>query len=796
MATKEQTVKFIVEADNGVKDLKKVNVELHNIKQTMQKTRDKGIVDVNKEVSKVSRVENAFKKFTAGIDNADKKVTKLFQIVWKIGRSILLIKATLMFINKIGLGKSLSDLFFKEKKFKFPSKTEILSEYKDFASEFEKVFSGVFERSSAAGARAKIFKNVLEAAKGEKKRLEKLKAVGKVAIDEMKKTEPLLEKAIVKMGIWTKGLKKSKINTNAFKNATGEARKEVSLLRRILWEHIFKKNPFVMLAKESWGLIRGLWKIKKNLKGMNNAFGDGVHWAKKLFTTPLKAGLLLATLKGISMGLQEVWKQAVKAEKAIVKSQIFSKGGTRAEGSLMYNMAEKASELSRWTPQETADAAATMTSYGFTKEQIYEKGGLGKELGDTTGMQALYGMQAAGGMGLAHATQAMMRGEVALLDKYKHARDVYNKLVAEGMQIGSNTFRMEFIKGIAKIPEYARAARIESETMEGAMSTISGSTEMMLTAFSGVKADAKESFSFWSSIRRILNHYKTGAVELVKFLKPFLNDLGSIFGLLFESLYSIWQIMKPILIVYFAPLLIKIYLVVKFLKWALWLISKILKGIVVVMKFLIDKVIEYVKWMGKVTGITSVLTDVLNWVKDTVVMIKMSLQFLGAWLKTPIRAIKKLIRFLKDMVHWLKKMLAPIGNWIEKKLAKPLEKFLIKHGVITTLDKKTEQQRRSTLSAQVHNFIITDDGEGSDSKKRKELIQRVRKYIKVDKQPMSQGIYKQLIRILQGKKLKSIEKKEFTKNINRSRQQNINIYSLVPGGDLDVMDANSGIVRS
>ena len=266
----------------------------------------------------------------------------------------------------------------------------------------------------------------------------------------------------------------------------------------------------------------------------------------------------------LAVGIGKIISAGMDAEDSISKMTVMYKGDAiRAIED--YNKALVKSTETRFDPKQVIAGMETITAYGGNafKKNMY---GVESDLITLVADMASYSKQT-----MEQAGTALMRGDLALLDRYgQHGRDAYAKAKKAG-RLGSKEFIAEFAKEMSSAGTlwYGMAEKA-SKDASGLVSTIVGNAGLIWTYLSGA-AEGKDALTFWNSFKSILTSISDGFGELVKWLKPMLIDIGAALGGVFEAIWTvvkfIWMFVKPILNMILGPLFLGLRAVLKVIIW-------------------------------------------------------------------------------------------------------------------------------------------------------------------------------------------------------------------------------------
>lgn len=553
-ASKDMAVRFVFDADKGLRDIHTLRDGLHQIREGMKQS------------------YGVFQRVT--------------DVMWKIlrtGMKLYMLWKAFPVISgafKNAFMPAAGDMRTFKQRMTF------------LAKDLSGLFENVFQRKTFATAYNRFGKNISEIAKGERKISSSLTGVSGAAREDIKRNFKGVDNFLTRMG-------------------------RVNLLKR---------GPYRMIGSALKALGKAVWNMGKAFKAAGGFIGSAWKWLMKFAKGPvIIAGIVLAVWGAIKI-FKKLITVGKEAERSLVKMQIML--GSEKLAIKMYKQVQEFSVRTPFTPAEAARAAAKMTAFGV---KPLTKGAYGMDK-NIHALQVAAGMASVSGMGLEHATKALLKGEIALLDEYAHAQMVYRKMVKDGMRIGTETFRREFIVRVSKIPVYMKAAEIRSKSVEGLMSTIAGTSIMMWEAMVGAGRASGEIFNFWNSIRRVLSQWAQQGLRTVKFMAPLLREIGATIGLILEAAYEIFQafqeLFKPLLLLIGGALYAAMFAIFRIINIVLFLIITSAKLVGEIAGSIYSWVAGVISTLYYVRKMGEWIFDLFGWVENIVVKIQMLLTFM------------------------------------------------------------------------------------------------------------------------------------------------------------------------
>lgn len=628
--------------------------------------------EAKEAVTMLDKVKNGFIKVRDSVEEVNSLFDKTVGFIWR----------TIMFAVKLyTLTKTLPGIYRKIKQVLFPAMTtgQLPAGYRAKAQGVANVLSGVFQdsmnRTTSAGMMNKVWKNLKGMANG-------ATVAAKSTNDELRKTSGLLDRlkmgGLFKKAKWNtmhKGFKTMRTSGLGFTKRFGGALKGVSGFASGLMKSI-GKGPVIFMA-----VAAGVYALAK-------AFGTLMTQGKKVESGFTKLKILLGE------------KKAIKE----------------------FAAARALSRKTAATPLEVLNAAAESRARGMDP---LKKGAHGLKKG-TSILQVTAGMAAFGGKGILHATRALLKGEVALLDEYAEARMAYNKLVGEGKhKVGTKEFSEEFVRRVALIPTYLKAAKMESESIVGLSSTIDGNTESMWESMSGVGREAEETFNFWNAMTRVMKDYAESGSKTAEGIAPLLREIGATLGffieVLYESFAAIIDFVKPALIL----IGIVLWAVLRVVNIILWVLVKIIKVIRWMISVTYGFLVKIAKVVDRILGITEGIKKLVVWVRNAFGKLKVFGFFLVKLWNEPTEAIK-------DLINWMGDAFSRLGGYLTKIANHPA--FRVAMGVATL---GTSEVVRAHVKGGIYVWDKLSDNEKEDIIKKQlersdpKSSQEIQKAIKI-----------------------------------------------------------------
>ncbi|MDA3900067.1 MAG: hypothetical protein PF637_06060 [Spirochaetes bacterium] len=267
----------------------------------------------------------------------------------------------------------------------------------------------------------------------------------------------------------------------------------------------------------------------------------------KYGATAIKVVALTAAIAGLSVAMKSMVAAGIDAETQFVKLGVVL--GDAAAGVQAYEDALQYSVKTPFDPRAVAEATAIAQGYlgdmgTAFQDQIF---GINGDIMTLAGDMAAFS-----GQSIQEATTALMRGDLALLDKYGAVgRRAYMdaKKVAE---LGTPQFIESFVQNMREIPQLQDMALKQATTMGGLFSTIAGYAGLFWTYMSGALEDAKGQNTFWTKMKAIVGSVAENLGMFLNYARPFLVEFGSLIGNVFATivnmLKAVVNIAKPILI--------------------------------------------------------------------------------------------------------------------------------------------------------------------------------------------------------------------------------------------------------
>lgn len=567
--------------------------------------------DADKGLKKSEDLHGKLKEIYATIEKSNAVIDTTASFLWKVGKTM----------SKIYLlWRALPSIISAVKGSLFDSKGVRRSwgvTARLMAESTSKIFQKVFLHGFWGGAKRQLFENIKGITQGKVKLSGVTSGIGRALKKDMSENAPML------LG-WGQRISK------AFR---------------------FDKLGGTFLGRMIKDSIASL-KVFKSLLGKTESGKAVLGIAKQFGKVAIAIGLVYVGIKLIIAGFKKMLDVGLKVEQTFLKMQIML--GSEKGAVKMIKQAKVYSAKTPYSAQMVGAGAAKMTGYGI--KGPFEKGAGGLEK-DVHAMQVAAGMALAGGKDLNHAISALMRGEVALLDEYTHARVKYNQMIKEGYKLGTEGFRVEFLRRVSQIPEYIKAAKIHSESVAGLWSTISSSTEDMWVAMTGAGRESAEIFNFWNAIRRILKEWAKSSVEFAAAVEPLMRELGAMIGMILEAIWNLGQalmaIFKPLIMLVGGALYGALWLIARVVNIIAWSIITLAKGIKIFANFVWSIFGKLFKWIDEKLGLSTKFSAMLDWIGKVIVSIQMAFAFLGVFLEKPLAAVKLLFTKIKELFAWI-----------------------------------------------------------------------------------------------------------------------------------------------
>jgi len=382
------------------------------------------------------------------------------------------------------------------------------------------------------------------------------------------------------------------------------------------------------------------------------------------------AGAAYAATKG----LRALFSAGIQTEGQISKLTVLL-GGSAPKALAMYQKALKFSVITPFDPRDVVDAAVVAGQYGadaFVTGLYGMKGDIATLVAD---------MASFSGQTMEQAATALMRGDLALLEKYGAAGRAAYKTAKEAGELGSTAFLQTFVKEMSNVPLWMGMAEKKSQTMSGLWSTIQGNVGLIFTYLSGA-GEGGGAITFWSNMKNIVKDFSDGFGSFVDMIRPLLVDtgtlLGNIFGVVWSFAKLIWTQIKPVAYV----LGVVLY---GALRGTMWVLNVILEATMLWFGA-IGKIIKAFQVMtGNVFDISSGLQSLWGWTNDIILQVQMG----GFFLK---RLFTELTDDIVKFIMNIPNIFTSIGSGISGYFSSQKNKIL---GVLNF--GKSEDQKGSTF---------------------------------------------------------------------------------------------------
>lgn len=378
-----------------------------------------------------------------------------------------------------------------------------------------------------------------------------------------------------------------------------------------------KKIDLLSAAKKL--LVDKISSVNPKLGGLIEKFG----------ATALKAGLVAAAITAVVLATSSMIKAGSQAETTMTKLGVIMH--SEAAGMKAFEKAFQFSVVTPFEPQEVAEATAIAQGYlgqmgdAFSDNLFNMKGkmletvkSMGPEMQDTaknmngTVMELAADMASYSGQTIQEATTALMRADLALLDKYGAAgRKAYMEAKKVG-DLGTPEFLQAFVMNMRQVPEFIGMANKQSTTMSGLWSTIKGNIGAIPLYMSGVIEHGNGQITFWTRIKEIVTDLSNGIQGLVEKSRPVLVQLGTLMGNIFSLMWNAGKAGFKI----FEPFLKVIgFLVGGAVLGALKIINGIMNGLIWILQGTQNIVGKIYSYIDKTFGITDKIQAFYRWME-------------------------------------------------------------------------------------------------------------------------------------------------------------------------------------
>lgn len=392
-----------------------------------------------------------------------------------------------------------------------------------------------------------------------------------------------------------------------------------SLIQKLGLSSDGTKGKINILSTAKKMLADRISTVNPKLGGLIEKFGG----------TAIKAGLVAAAITAVVMATNAMIKAGSQAEITMTKLGVIMH--SEAAGMKAYEKAFQFSVVTPFEPQEVAEATAIAQGYlgqmgdAFSDNLFNMKGkmletvkSMGPEMQATaknmngTVMELAADMASYSGQTIQEATTALMRADLALLDKYGAAgRKAYMAAKQVG-ELGTPEFLQAFVMNMRQVPEFIGMANKQSQTLSGLWSTIKGNIGAIPLYMSGVIEHGNGQITFWTRIKEIVGDISNGVGSLVERARPFLVQvgtlLGNIFGVVWNLGKTLYKVAEPLLKVFG-------FLAGGLLLAGLKLLNGLLNGVIWILHGVQDVTARIYSFIDKTFGVTEKIQAFYRWME-------------------------------------------------------------------------------------------------------------------------------------------------------------------------------------
>jgi hypothetical protein len=309
-----------------------------------------------------------------------------------------------------------------------------------------------------------------------------------------------------------------------------------------LLESSRKTNQMMGQTRETFN------RFNKAGKNLNNTLGRTVLTATRARTAFGTLGGVLQSIPAWAkaaiialFGFREAFKHGIMAESSKIIMETLTGSEKRA-----VDLIAKAREYSVRTlfkPEEVLGATTTAIQRGIDP---YKRGAYGLAANKNAmdifaGLGSMMNPLTGKVLGVNRMTEAILRGDYRLLRPVRGIiNPAYEAAQKSGFKVGTPGFNERFIEELGKIPAIMELAKKQSESIQGLWSTISGLWQEFWMDFSGATQE-EGLLTFWSQVKDILLQVRDAALAAYVKMRPFIMEVGALFGTIFKFFYTIYK---------------------------------------------------------------------------------------------------------------------------------------------------------------------------------------------------------------------------------------------------------------